>query len=59
MYTVAQRVRAWHGTEVINILAMSAGGADGAFGASALVGLTHSGSRPQSKSGSSNIFFAG
>jgi predicted acylesterase/phospholipase RssA len=47
IYSVAQRVRAAHGTEVINILAMSAGGADGAFGAGALVGLTHSGSRPQ------------
>jgi hypothetical protein len=47
IYSVAQRVRASHGTEVINILAMSAGGADGAFGAGALVGLTHSGSRPQ------------
>jgi predicted acylesterase/phospholipase RssA len=47
MYSIVQRVRASHGTEVINILAMSAGGADGAFGAGALVGLTHSGSRPQ------------
>jgi predicted acylesterase/phospholipase RssA len=47
IYSIAQRVRAARGTEVINILAMSAGGADGAFGAGALVGLTHSGSRPQ------------
>jgi predicted acylesterase/phospholipase RssA len=47
IYSVAQRVRSSHGTEVINILAMSAGGAEGAFGAGALVGLTHSGLRPQ------------
>jgi predicted acylesterase/phospholipase RssA len=46
-HSVAQRVRALHGGEVLNILAMSAGGADGAFGAGALVGLTRSGSRPQ------------
>jgi predicted acylesterase/phospholipase RssA len=46
-HTVAQRVRALHGGEVLNILALSAGGADGAFGAGALVGLTRSGSRPQ------------
>jgi outer membrane scaffolding protein for murein synthesis (MipA/OmpV family) len=43
----SQRVRALHGGETLNILAMSAGGADGAFGAGALVGLTRSGSRPQ------------
>jgi predicted acylesterase/phospholipase RssA len=36
-----------HGGEALNILAMSAGGADGAFSAGALVGLTRSGSRPQ------------
>jgi predicted acylesterase/phospholipase RssA len=46
-HSVAQRVRAQHGGETLNILAMSAGGADGAFGAGALVGLTRSGSRPQ------------
>jgi len=47
LHSVAQRVRASHSTEVLSILAMSAGGADGAFGAGALVGLTRSGSRPQ------------
>jgi predicted acylesterase/phospholipase RssA len=45
--SVALRVRASHDAEVINILAMSSGGADGAFGAGALVGLTRSGLRPQ------------
>jgi hypothetical protein len=47
IHSVARRVRASHDAEVINILAMSAGGADGAFGAGALVGLTRSGLRPQ------------
>src|ERR1700719_3248100 len=45
-HSVAQRVRALQGGEAFNVLAMSAGGADGAFGVGALVGLTRSGSRP-------------
>jgi predicted acylesterase/phospholipase RssA len=42
--------RRLHGLDTgkpLNILALSGGGADGAFGAGALVGLTRSGSRPQ------------
>ncbi len=35
------------GEESISILALSGGGADGAFGAGALVGLTNAGARPQ------------
>jgi predicted acylesterase/phospholipase RssA len=34
------------GREPVSILALSGGGADGAFGAGALVGLTHVGARP-------------
>ena len=45
--SVARRIRTWHADETLTILAMSGGGADGAFGAGALVGLTRSGSRPQ------------
>ncbi len=45
--SVARRVRAQRAGEPVNILALSGGGADGAFGAGALVGLARSASRPQ------------
>jgi len=45
--TVAGRLRALHTGEPLNILALSGGGAFGAFGAGAMVGLTRSGSRPE------------
>jgi predicted acylesterase/phospholipase RssA len=45
--SVARRLRAQHADPRINILALSGGGADGAFGVGALVGLTRSASRPQ------------
>jgi hypothetical protein len=45
--SVAARLRALHGGEPLNILALSGGGAFGAFGAGAIVGLTRSGSRPE------------
>ena len=45
--TVAARLRALHVGEPLNILALSGGGAFGAFGAGAMVGLTRSGSRPE------------
>src|SRR5258707_13768525 len=45
--TVAGRVRAQRAGQAVSILALSGGGADGAFGAGALVGLTRSTSRPQ------------
>jgi predicted acylesterase/phospholipase RssA len=45
--SVARRVRAQRPGEPVNILALSGGGAGGAFGAGALVGLTRSASRPQ------------
>jgi predicted acylesterase/phospholipase RssA len=45
--SVAQRLRAVRGGEPLSILALSGGGAYGAFGAGALVGLTRSGSRPE------------
>lgn len=45
--SVAGRVRAQRAGQAVNILALSGGGADGAFGAGALVGLTRSTSRPQ------------
>ncbi len=45
--SVAGRVRAQRAGQPVNILALSGGGADGAFGAGALVGLTRSTSRPQ------------
>jgi len=45
--SVARRIRAQRAGQPVNILALSGGGADGAFGAGALVGLTRSASRPQ------------
>jgi len=45
--SVARRVLAQRAGQPVNILALSGGGADGAFGAGALVGLTRSASRPQ------------
>jgi predicted acylesterase/phospholipase RssA len=45
--TVARRVRAERAGQPVTILALSGGGADGAFGAGALVGLTRSALRPQ------------
>jgi hypothetical protein len=42
----AERLRALHPGEPLNILALSGGGAYGAFGAGALAGLTRAGSRP-------------
>jgi len=44
--SVARRARTLRGEESISILALSGGGADGAFGAGALVGLTNAGARP-------------
>jgi predicted acylesterase/phospholipase RssA len=45
--SVAERLRALRGGEPFSILALSGGGAFGAFGAGAMVGLTRSGSRPE------------
>jgi predicted acylesterase/phospholipase RssA len=45
--SVARRARTLRGGEPTTILALSGGGADGAFGAGALVGLTNAGVRPQ------------
>ncbi|MGC1522331.1 MAG: patatin-like phospholipase family protein [Steroidobacteraceae bacterium] len=45
--SVAWRLHAQHAGQPVNILALSGGGADGAFGAGALVGLTRSALRPQ------------
>ena len=45
--SVARRLRAQRAGQPVNILALSGGGADGTFGAGALVGLTRSASRPQ------------
>jgi predicted acylesterase/phospholipase RssA len=45
--SVARRLRAVRTGQPVSILALSGGGADGAFGAGALVGLTHTGLRPQ------------
>ena len=45
--SIARRLHALDTGKPLNILALSGGGADGAFGAGALVGLTRSGSRPQ------------
>jgi predicted acylesterase/phospholipase RssA len=45
--SVARQVRAERAGQPVNILALSGGGADGAFGAGALVGLTRSALRPQ------------
>jgi predicted acylesterase/phospholipase RssA len=44
--TVAERLRALHAGEPLNILALSGGGSAGAFGAGAVAGLTRSGARP-------------
>jgi predicted acylesterase/phospholipase RssA len=43
---VAERLRERHPGETVNVLALSGGGAAGAFGAGAVAGLTRSGSRP-------------
>jgi predicted acylesterase/phospholipase RssA len=43
---VAERLRALHAPERLSILALSGGGAAGAFGAGAVAGLTRSGARP-------------
>jgi predicted acylesterase/phospholipase RssA len=45
--SVARQVRARRAGQPVNILALSGGGADGAFGAGALVGLTRSALRPE------------
>jgi hypothetical protein len=45
--SVAARLRARDPGAALSILALSGGGAGGAFGAGALVGLTRSGTRPQ------------
>ena len=45
--SVARRARDLRGGEPVTVLALSGGGADGAFGAGALVGLTHAGARPK------------
>jgi hypothetical protein len=45
--SVARRVRAQRSGQPASILALSGGGAEGAFGAGALVGLTRSALRPQ------------
>jgi len=47
MQSVARRTHDLRGGEPLSILALSGGGADGAFGAGSLVGLTHTGARPQ------------
>jgi hypothetical protein len=44
---VAERLRTLRREEPLNILALSGGGAAGAFGAGAIVGLTRSGHRPR------------
>jgi predicted acylesterase/phospholipase RssA len=44
--TVADRLRAVHAGQPLNILALSGGGSAGAFGAGAVAGLTRSGARP-------------
>jgi predicted acylesterase/phospholipase RssA len=43
---VAEQARAMRPEQPFNILALSGGGADGAFGAGALIGLAQSGTRP-------------
>jgi predicted acylesterase/phospholipase RssA len=45
--SVARRVRELRAAEPFTLLALSGGGADGAFGAGALVGLARSGTRPR------------
>jgi predicted acylesterase/phospholipase RssA len=47
MQSVARRARDLQGGKPFSILALSGGGAEGAFGAGALVGLSRSGTRPQ------------
>src|ERR1700722_17096852 len=47
MQSVARRAHDMRAAEPFSILALSGGGADGAFGAGALVGLTRTGKRPQ------------
>ena len=47
MQSVARRVHDLRAGQPFSILALSGGGADGAFGAGALVGLTRAGARPQ------------
>ena len=47
IHSVARRAQDLRGGEPVTILALSGGGADGAFGAGALVGLTHAGARPK------------
>jgi hypothetical protein len=42
-----ERLQARSGDDAIDILALSGGGAGGAFGAGAIVGLTYSGKRPE------------
>jgi len=44
---VAERLRLQDAQEPLNILALSGGGAAGAFGAGAIAGLTRSGARPE------------
>jgi len=44
---VAERLRSSRAQEPLNILALSGGGAAGAFGAGAVAGLTRSGARPE------------
>jgi predicted acylesterase/phospholipase RssA len=44
--TAAERLRALHAGELLNILALSGGGSAGAFGAGAVAGLTRAGARP-------------
>jgi hypothetical protein len=44
---IANRIQARSPEEPINILALSGGGAGGAFGAGAIVGLSRSGKRPE------------
>jgi hypothetical protein len=44
---IARRIQAQKPGESINILALSGGGAGGAFGAGAIVGLSRSGERPE------------
>ncbi|KCZ88360.1 patatin-like phospholipase family protein [Hyphomonas johnsonii] len=45
--TTLERLQARSGDDAIDILALSGGGAGGAFGAGAIVGLTQSGKRPE------------
>ena len=45
--SVAQRLRGLSAADAFTILALSGGGANGAFGAGALVGLARSGTRPR------------